>query len=122
MAEGQLIVLTLWVRVRVMINVKAYCVLMQFVYAVERWGGVRIEVAFHRLFVYFCLIAYGLPFILVYEFRMVVFQFIGIWGGGGIDVGSLAPWMFVSGVSFTYTLPRLFLSKQGLFLALRVCA
>ena len=39
MAEGQLIVLTLWVRVSVIINVNAYCVLMLFVYAVERWGG-----------------------------------------------------------------------------------
>ena len=34
MAEGQLIVLTLWVRVSVMINVNACCVLVLFVRAV----------------------------------------------------------------------------------------
>ena len=50
------------------------------------------------------------------------FRLLGLGGGGGIDVGSLAPRVCVSGVNFAHTLPRLLLSERGLVWVFRsVC-
>ena len=41
------------------------------------------------------------------------FRLLGL-GGGGIDVGSLVPWVCVSGLNFAHVLLRLLLSERGL--------